>query len=94
MEWMGVWEYGIGGRKKAAKKTNPTERGMMYVKQNFSKRKVFWVIVNNICKCDHTAKAAISLISEVYGELQTMSYILTKIRIDKWKNQQFHVTVN
>ena len=67
---------------------------MQYVKHNYSKRKPFWLLVNSMCNRGHTAKAAISLIYEVYGESQTMSNILKKIRKDKGKNQQFHATVN
>ena len=61
---------------------------------NYSKQKPFWVLVNNMCNRGHTAKAAISLIYEVYGESQTVSYILKRIRKDKGKNQQFHATIN
>ena len=87
------WEHGIGGRK-AAKKFNATERGMRYVKHNYSKRKPYWLLVNSMCNRGHTAKAAISLIYEVYGESQPVSYILKRIRKDKGKNPLFHATVN
>lgn len=83
----------IGGQK-VAKKFNATERGMRYVKHNYSKQKPFWLLVNSMCNHGHTAKAAISLIYEVYGESQKVLYILKRIRKDKGKTQQFHATVN
>ena len=57
------WEHGIGGRK-AAKKINAAERGMQYVKHNFTKRKPFWVLVNSMCFHGHMATADINLILE------------------------------
>ena len=65
---------------------------MRYVKHNYSKQKPFWLLVNSMCNRGHTAKAAISLIYEVYGESQTVSYILKRIRKDKGKNPLFHAT--
>ena len=64
------------------------------IQPNFSYWWPFWLLVNSMCNRGHTAKAAISLIYEVYGESQPVSYILKRIRKDKGKNPLFHATVN
>ena len=50
--------------------------------------------MNDLCNRGHTATAAINLINEVYGESDTISNILAKIRKDKGRNPRFNVTVN
>ena len=76
------YEFGVGGTK-AAKYFTAAERGKN--KFAYSRRKIFWDLIVALTRRGYTSNAAIDKVYEVYGQGQTVSYILLKLREDRKK---------
>ena len=74
------YEFGFGGRKPAREFTSE-ERGAN--KFAYSRRKVFWELVDKLTRRGYTSDVAIDKIYSVYGRNLPVSTILLKLRQDR-----------
>ena len=74
------WEQGLG-EGKPAKAFTHAERGAN--KFSFSRRKVFWDMVEDMVKRGNTSDVAIDRIYRVYGWNNSVTKILNEMRKDK-----------
>ena len=74
------YQFGIGGRK-AAKDFTSFERGK--VKYNYHRRKVVWDVVGELVCGGWTAAVACDRISEVYGQQESVTNIINRMRKDR-----------
>ena len=78
-----LWdEYirGIGGNKPAREFTR-AERGP--VKHKYSRRKVFWDLVEELCRAGHSSNDVIDRIYSHYGQNKAPTTIINGIRKDR-----------
>ena len=52
------------------------------MKQNYSKKKLFWDIICNLLRAGFTELVAIGKIRQVYGMNYSVMYIVNKMRVD------------
>jgi hypothetical protein len=78
-----LWqEYQVGiGDAKAAKDFSATERGR--VRYLYTRRKLVWEAIANQVRAGCTAQQAIKKIYSVYGEGETVTYIVNQMRQDR-----------
>jgi hypothetical protein len=78
-----LWqEYQVGiGDAKAAKDFSATERGR--VRYLYTRRKIVWEAIANQVRAGCTAQQAIKKIYSVYGEGETVTYIVNQMRQDR-----------
>ena len=74
------YQYGIGGRKPA-KDFAAAERGK--VKYNYHRRKVVWDAIAALVRAGHTSDVAIDRIYEIYGQNQSVTAIINRMRRDR-----------
>ena len=74
------YEFGFEGRKPAREFTSE-ERGAN--KFAYSRRKVFWELVDKLTRRGYTSDVAIDKIYTVYGRSLPVSTILLKLRQDR-----------
>ena len=87
------WEFGFAG-KKAARLFTAKERGK--VTHTFYKRKFFWHKCAEMVRSGMTAQRACDKIEEVYGQGQSLTYVLEQLKrdkLDRGAHPQLH-TVN
>jgi len=74
------YEFGLDGRKPAKNLTS-TERGKC--KSSYSRRKIFWDLVENMVRKGHTSLVAIDRVYRVYGISMSVNTILLQLRADR-----------
>jgi hypothetical protein len=79
------WQFGIGGRKPARLFTE-RESGVAQLKSTFSRRKVFWEVMEYLIRTGHTHDGACIRIYQVYGENRSITYILKQMALHRKHN--------
>lgn len=74
------FEFGLGGNKPAKCLTS-VERGQC--RHTYSRRKIFWDLIENLVRKGYTSDVAIDKTYLVYGRSQSVNRILLRMRADR-----------
>jgi hypothetical protein len=74
------YEFGLNG-KKPAKSLTSAERGQCA--SSYSRRKIFWDLIEKMIRKGHTSLVSIDRVYRVYGRCNSVNTILLQLRADR-----------